>query len=557
MANETTAERLQRKCERFGSSNRRDPPSYDVLAVPSSLDNVARDKPWEGRLGKKPWEYQVTAVIPHCATPDLLRLCIAFLRAQSVPVYVVVVDTGTPERLMPNLLCQRDIDVEIHCCHPHGTKYSAGRVAMAMDVGQSVVQTPYMLAVHSDCLVTNRELVNSWIDTQQPCIGYRSIPRDYCDFWKSMVSHTLTLLDMREIDKHNVTWGIRRLRANNEDRWPAVETEARSDTEVLMNQMLIDAGITPQIIGDETWDQVERDGNRVHLRSYTAAAIHNRLPPRFRDELRETIIELTDLAESYGFPIADDSIQRLLSLSEFSTKAIVQPDTSAAISPETFKAIEAAKPEVVKALPRIEDMPVQAGDTPTFTVIAPFFQEFPTMLVSLMKQTHRGWRFLLYHDGPVDAKWLRQIDAVRDSRTNVTATDVRHNDMGHSLREAGINQLRKGYVGDWVAITNGHDYYAPKFLEVVKRHIEMPENAEAVAFYCDMAHDYWDYANIRTILAKGEIDCGCIVVRRDIVCDLGFPWRQHSADWEWIKAIIDKYGRDKIVKIDKMLFVHN
>ena len=109
-------QRLQKQAEPLPELPR------DKLVSPGAPNTV---KPWEGRLSRKPWEYEVTAVIPHCNTPDLLTLCIALLRAQTVRPYIVVVDTGTEERLLPQLLALRAADVEVHQINCHGTPRSA------------------------------------------------------------------------------------------------------------------------------------------------------------------------------------------------------------------------------------------------------------------------------------------------------------------------------------------------------------------------------------------------------------------------------------------------
>jgi len=501
---------------------------------------------------KKPWQYKVTAVIPHCGTPDMLRLCVAFIRAQSIPIYIVVVDTGTPEHMLPELMSQRDFDLEIHQCNPHGTQFSSALVAMAMDFGQAAVQTEYMLTVHTDCFITDRELVEKWLAKQEPCIGYRSIPRRDCDFWRSMVSHTCTLWHMPTIDDLKATWGTRRFRHNNEGRWNPVEFAHRTDTEVSANQTLIDAGIEPKIFGEESWDKIEVDDHRVHLRGYTTAVKMALLPSRFNEEMKDHLARLVSLAESYGYYIPESSAKRLVSLEDISPDSQARPDTIAAASPEASEAaIE--NPEFADAASLL---PIGDCDGPCFLFIAPFYQEFPTILTALQKQTHNNWRLLLYHDGPIDGRWAKQIAAVKDSRTAVVATEIRHNDWGHTLREMGINAIVKGDIEcDWVVITNGHDDLVPTYCEEFAKAIA--ESPEAVGFYCNMLHNYWQYKQISTVLAHREIDCGAFVARRDAAVKFGFPWREHASDWRWIASIVNSYGAEKFVKVDKTLFIHN
>ncbi len=226
--------------------------SRDELVCPAFWRATIQHKPWEGAVKKKPWQYKVTAVIPHCNTPDLLKLCVAMLRSQTEPIYIVVVDTGTQDAMLDDVLAMRSDDLEVHQINCHGCRKSAEVVSIAMEVGQALVQTEWMLTVHSDCLVVQQNLVEEWIDRCESegaaAIGYQSIPRAECDWWKGMLSHTLSLFHVPQLDRINAGWAIRRLIAKYGDQWDEIEEATKPDTETLVNTMLIEAGAKTIIV---------------------------------------------------------------------------------------------------------------------------------------------------------------------------------------------------------------------------------------------------------------------------------------------------------------------
>lgn len=589
------------------------PAGRDELVSPAAFAEklTVRQRPWQGRLAKKPWSYRVTAVVPHCNTPDLLRLCLAFLRVQTVRPYIVVVDTGSQQRLLPELLAMRGEDCEVQQVACHGVERSADLPAIAMEVGQACVRSPWMLSVHSDCLVTDRTLIERWIDQAEsqvtgeglvPAIGYQSIPRVGCDWWRGMLSHTLTLLHMPTCDRADVAWSLRRLVNKYSHDWSDLDRVTRCDTEVLLNCQLDAAGVPKIIVGEESWGETERDDNRVHLRSYTAHAIGRRVPERFARDLPGLLEGLVALAASYGQPLPDDCARRLVSLEQFPREdvpwreslGLAMPpgwhDAAIASGLDPHKILQDSMPVQGKTaqgktaqhvLARPQGAVQQAGivepatgsnlalagrdcwekatghtGMPVVTFIAPVFEYFPVLLPSLMDQSYQNWRLLLYHDGP-PPEWLKQkLAAIGDGRSMLLWTERRHDDFGHTLRELGINRLAKGFVGDWVVLTNGDNYYVPGFLQAMLGAAERQPDCQTVV--CEtMAHNYWGWRPIRCVPELGEIDCGAVMVRREALLEIGFPWRGHAADYQAIGELVRRYGLGSIARAPGVLFIHN
>jgi hypothetical protein len=282
------------------------------------LASGLRRASWEGPLAKRPGDYRVTALVPHCDTPALLKLCLGFLRRQTERPYVMVVDTGTSEAKLPEVLALRDNDVEIHQVACHGTDHPVAAVCYAMDLGLAACRGEFLWCVHSDCFVTNRRMLAELLvladGGKYPCIGYSTMPKPElassatlppvasaasnrgltpgyprsgsarpCDAGilansatpvrstpLPMVSHTCTLLHVPTLDDLDVTWSMRRLKRQAEKAARAVHI----DTEMALNYRLLDPGVVPMILGDETADEIEIDSHRVHLRAATARRIY-------------------------------------------------------------------------------------------------------------------------------------------------------------------------------------------------------------------------------------------------------------------------------------------
>ena len=68
-------------------------------------------QPWQGRCFKKPWDYRITAAIPHLDTIEPLRTVIDLLRRQTIRPYILVIDTGSDDTTCHQLEHLRAEDV--------------------------------------------------------------------------------------------------------------------------------------------------------------------------------------------------------------------------------------------------------------------------------------------------------------------------------------------------------------------------------------------------------------------------------------------------------------
>jgi len=71
------------------------------------LHTAECDPPHEGRIQPKPWDYRVTAAIPHLNTIEPLKMCVRLLLAQTERPYILIVDTGSSSEALKELEAMR------------------------------------------------------------------------------------------------------------------------------------------------------------------------------------------------------------------------------------------------------------------------------------------------------------------------------------------------------------------------------------------------------------------------------------------------------------------
>ena len=249
-------------------------PSYGMLTV---------EAPWEGSNNLKPWEFQVTSVIPTINSPETLPCCIELLRLQTLRPYIVIIDTGSREENLREVEKLWDQDVEVHSLRLNGVRNPSDFPAIAMDLGFAACRSQYLFATHADCYLRRRDFIEYLLglcNAKCPAVGYELSPRAHKD-WKGMLSHTASMYHMPTMDKIGFGWSLRRLcnRFNIVDYKPDPMRPNWPDTEILGNYILQENGITPHLIGGEENGVRTLDENIDHFRSYAAAKMYS--PPHF------------------------------------------------------------------------------------------------------------------------------------------------------------------------------------------------------------------------------------------------------------------------------------
>jgi len=241
--------------------------------------SVRASPPWHGTINKKPWDYQYTVMIPHLNTSEILPVVVGLLRHQAVRPYIMIIDTGSSETHCRQLESLREEDCEIHFLRSHSWRNSSGPVAAAMDVSFALCQTEFLFATHADVFLKRREFCQELLDicsNEKPVVGYQMSPREVCDDWKFMASHTATMYHMPRLLSIGACWNLERSHHQfNVDRsyntpgnWP--------DTETTFGYCLMEAGIQPHFIGTETNFERHNDANLDHVRSYVGSKLYDR-----------------------------------------------------------------------------------------------------------------------------------------------------------------------------------------------------------------------------------------------------------------------------------------
>ncbi len=251
------------------------------MNILSPLRNqLVNTKPWEGAVYKKPWEYEVCVAIPVLDTPETLQMVVELFRAQTIKPYFLIIDTGSLPDSWPKIEGMRAEDLEVHAIRLNGVRHPSDYPAMAMDLAMTLCRSPYMLATHADCFPMKKDLVENLLRLCKdisPVVGYEITPRRHDD-WVGMVSHTCTMLDMKEMDKIGCGWSLRRLATlfGMEDHSPNPDRPNWPDTELLLNYLLRDNDIVPFLIGKEENFSRNKDENIDHCRTLTSGLLYNK-----------------------------------------------------------------------------------------------------------------------------------------------------------------------------------------------------------------------------------------------------------------------------------------
>lgn len=194
-------------------------------------------------------------------------------------------------------------------------------------------------------------------------------------------------------------------------------------------------------------------------------------------------------------------------------------------------------------------------------IICPAYKRFPQVISSMICQTHKEWELHLIHDG-INPEFRKWVEMYNDPRVIYSENEVTGGKYGHPIRQKYLNLLKEGKLGtdcDYVVITNEDNYHTPNYLSKLIKPLQL--NSNLVASYCsDIVHSYkdWDILTSKPFPTLGYIDCGQVMVRKEIAYEVG--WKDidgHSSDWTYFNDIIQRFGVNKWLKVKGCLFVHN
>jgi glycosyltransferase involved in cell wall biosynthesis len=186
-------------------------------------------------------------------------------------------------------------------------------------------------------------------------------------------------------------------------------------------------------------------------------------------------------------------------------------------------------------------------------VVATYQQELALdcLLKSLLCQTLQNFKVLIVHDGPSQTTPI-VVEACARARPEMFEyfeTTNRFNDFGHSLRAIGIERTDT----EFILLTNGDNYYAPRFVEFMFEAID--KHSLDIAF-CDMIHSY-TYGFLRTRPFRNYIDLGCFIAKTAAAKSVGFRDKTFSGDATYFEDLLSDLPMPMVGKVSKVLMVHN
>jgi len=180
------------------------------------------------------------------------------------------------------------------------------------------------------------------------------------------------------------------------------------------------------------------------------------------------------------------------------------------------------------------------------------------ILSSLIAQSDPDWSASVMIDDtfisghsvmpPSQFDTIKVFNELRDSRLTYGFTDGPHKDWGHTPRDQG----RMKATAEYTIMTGDDNYYVPTFVAELKK--VLGDNPGFV--YWDMVHSSFNYQYFKCHPFNGQIDIGAFAVRTDLCKQIKLG-RGYAADGEFVEDYKKMFPHEKMVKIDKILYVHN
>jgi hypothetical protein len=101
-------------------------------------------------------------------------------------------------------------------------------------------------------------------------------------------------------------------------------------------------------------------------------------------------------------------------------------------------------------------------------------------------------------------------------------------------------------------MTGDDNYYVPTFVKELKGAVKDSPGM----VYWDMVHSHYDYQLFICSPGFNQIDIGAFATRSDLAKQIKLN-TSYAADGEFVEEFKLKFPSEKIVKINKVLYVHN
>lgn len=186
--------------------------------------------------------------------------------------------------------------------------------------------------------------------------------------------------------------------------------------------------------------------------------------------------------------------------------------------------------------------------------ICPIYDKYPQIISSLICQSENNWELMLIDDNDQPNNTKQIVEQYNDPRIKYIKKD-RVGNWGHPLRKWALEELTDSSC-EYICVSNPDNYYTPNFIKEVREAFK--KSHTAVAVYPDkMVHSYKNWDIIPCKLERGYLDCGGVVIKKEVACSVGWNSFEHSADWEFFNDIAHSYSWKNFIPIKGCFFIHN
>lgn len=207
---------------------------------------------------------------------------------------------------------------------------------------------------------------------------------------------------------------------------------------------------------------------------------------------------------------------------------------------------------VVDERNKVFDINIPTELPPTIEFIIPTYnrvKEMYVILSSLIAQSDDNWKATIVVDDKENEIVKHIVSKFNSDKIQYLFLGKRYNDWGHTPRNVG----KQASTSDYIILTGDDNYYVPTFISELNSVIR---KEKVGIIYWDMIHNGYDYRPFNTRVNDGYIDMGAFATRRDLAQQIDLK-KSYSADSKYIKELIKKFPDEKVIKINKILFIHN
>jgi len=183
----------------------------------------------------------------------------------------------------------------------------------------------------------------------------------------------------------------------------------------------------------------------------------------------------------------------------------------------------------------------------TFVATAHMEDRWHRSFIQSMKvQTDQSFWAEVIHNGPMDDTWYT------DGNIEVWDSEVNTGNWGTANRQTAIDECTTEYIIQ----TSVQDYWLPQAVEYINKVLK--EQQPDILIFNSINHLVGPCMVLDAALEWSKVDWGNFAIRTDIAKKVGINYpSQYCADWLFIKDCIDSGLLKTVLKLDRVLTIHN